>query len=290
MARTLGRGLSSLIPKKRVDSEINISADDSFGKVAIKKENGVLDIDINTIVPNSKQPRTNFSETALLELSDSIKEYGIIQPLVVQRKGNGYELIVGERRLRASKKAGLTKVPVIVRDYDEQKKLEVAIIENVQREDLDPIEKAAAYKKLKEEFGLTQEEVAKRIGKSRPVIANALRMLDLPEEIKEGLSRGSISEGHANIVMGLPTEIKQKDVFRKIVDNKWSVSETNKQVRKIGGTKDSRIKENYKDKDREMKLRNSLNTKVEIKRVSSGGKIVIDFFSDEELDNIINKF
>ena len=301
MVKTLGRGLSSLIPKKTTEFGNKIKTDNSLDTKFLKKEVGILELDIDKIEPNSRQPRKNFPEASLMELADSIKEYGIIQPLVVQKitnadyangnkEGDRYELIVGERRLRASKKAGLVKVPVIVRDYDEQKKLEVAIVENVQREDLDPIEKAIAYKQLKEEFGLTQESVAKRVGKSRPVIANTMRMLELPEEVKEGLSRGSISEGHANIVMGLSTEIKQKDVFRKIVDNKWSVAETSKQVRKLGGTKESRIKSDYKDNDREMNLRNKLNTKVEIKRVKNGGKIVIDFSSDSELDSIINKF
>lgn len=288
--KILGRGLSSLIPQKRIILKTNGEGSNIDEEVLISDNKKIiLDVSVNKIVPNPKQPRKNFADDELGQLSDSIKEYGIIQPLVVSKSGDDYELIVGERRLRAAKLAGLKKVPVIVRDATEQKKLEMALVENLQREDLNSIERGLAYRQLMDEFDLKVEEVAKRVGISRPVVSNNLRLLSLPEDIKEALINGKILESHAINLSGIEPEVRQRNVFRKIVDNKWTVDQTRNEVRKMGGTKDARIKTNYEDKDREKLLRNFFNTKVAINRGSRGGRIIVDFYSDEELENIIKK-
>lgn len=288
--KILGRGLSSLIPQKRQGIKARAGDGDLDEEISfVDGKRGVLEVEIEKIAPNPKQPRKDFFQQDINELADSIKEYGIIQPLVVSRKGENYELIVGERRLRAAKAAGFRKVPIIIRDVNEQKKLEMALVENLQREDLNPIERAMAYKQLVDEFGLKIEEVAKRVGKSRPVVSNTLRLLNLPTNIKEALTAGKISEGHAVNLSGIEPQAKQKNVFRKIVENKWTIDKTRKEIMKIGGTKESRIKINYEDKDREEALRNFFGTKVAISRSSKGGKVIIDFYSDEELENIVRK-
>ncbi len=249
----------------------------------------VFYLDPKKIVANELQPRKTFSESSINELMDSIKSYGIIQPLVVMKKGSGYELIAGERRLRASKKLGLKKVPVIVRDYDQQNKLEVSLVENLQREDLNPIEKALAYRKLIDEFNLSIQDLGKRVGKSRPVISNSLRILALPEEIQEALINGSINEGHAHMLVGLDTEAKQLNIFRKIINENLSVQSARKEARNIGGTKSAKVKINYADQEKENDLRGILGTKVEIKRTTKGGKLIIDFYNDQDLDNLVKK-
>ncbi len=292
MAQGLGRGLGSLIPQK--PKKTQASAGEGDGSVAVnvlssQDKDRVILVSPKKIKANKLQPRKFFSDSSLNELMDSIRNYGIIQPLVVIKRGDSYELVAGERRLRASKKIGLSEVPVIVRDMDEQKKLEVSLVENLQREDLNPIEKSLAYRKLMDEFNLTINELAKRVGKSRPVISNNLRMLNLPEEIQEALMKGIINEGHANILTGLDSEAKQFNLFRKIAHGNLSVRGAGSEAKRMGGTKKARIKNNYADKDKEKEIRNRLGTKVEIKRTEKGGKVVIDFYSDEELKDIIKK-
>jgi ParB family chromosome partitioning protein len=225
----------------------------------------------------------------LQELSESIKIYGVIQPLVVTRNKDRYELIAGERRLRASKLAGLAKVPIVIRDYDDQKKLEVALIENIQRSDLNPMEKALGYRQLMSDFNMTAEDVAKKIGKSRPQVANTIRLMSLPEEIRNALAKRQLTEAHAVYLMGIENPVKQMDIFRKIIQNNWTVSETSKQVRKIGGTKDARIKDDHLDQARIAAFRSYFSAKTEIKRESRGGKIIISFGSDDELDEMVKK-
>ncbi|SRR6056297_2800902 len=292
MSSGLGRGLGSLIPQKPKKSEA--SAGEGDGSVAVnvlssEDKNKVFSVSPGQIIANELQPRKFFSDTSLNELMDSIKTYGIIQPLVVIKKDTGYELIAGERRLRAAKKLELKEVPVIVRDLDEQNKLEVSLVENLQREDLNPIEKALAYRKLIDEFNLTVNELAKRLGKSRPLVSNNLRMLNLPEEIQEAITKGLVNEGHANILTGLDTEAKQMNLFRKILNGNLSVRGASREVRNMGGTKSARIKDNYADREKEKNIREKLGTKVEIKRTEKGGKIIIEFYSDSELDNIVKK-
>jgi ParB family chromosome partitioning protein len=287
MANTgLGRGLGSLIPNKQT-KVIETASGETI--IAVTPKEGVLEVDIDSIRANHFQPRKQFRDAKLEELADSIKEHGIIQPLVVTRDGDAYELIAGERRLRASKLAGLKQVPVIVRQAGEQEKLELALIENIQREELNPIDLAEAYTQLITEFNLTQEDMAKRVGKARSSVANALRLLKLPEEIKLALIDGKISEGHAKYLSGLEGEAKQLALFRKILHNDLSVSDTNKEARRMGGTKSARVKINYEDKDKEFILREYFGCKVEIKRRGKGGQIILEFFSDDELNEILKK-
>lgn len=252
---------------------------------------GVKELDINSIKDNTKQPRKDFNENKLNELADSIKQYGIIEPLVVSNEGGGkYEVVAGERRLKASRIAGIKKVPVVIKNVDAQERLEVALIENLQREDLNPIETAQAYKELMDDFKLSAEKVAKRVGKSRPKVSNTLRLLSLPSEIQDSLASGAINEGHAIYLLGIESPVKQMDMFRKITMNNWTVAETGKAVKKSGGTKHSQVKINMGDEEKQKELEDHLGTKVEIKRGRKGGKIIIEFYSDEELDGIVGKF
>ena len=281
----LGRGLGSLIPNKTQP----IDAKDKKAVGSKDDNEQVLEISVDEIDANPMQPRREFGENNIEELVISIKEHGIIQPLIATKNNGQYELIAGERRLRAAKSAGFDKVPVIIRNANKQEKLEVALIENIQRENLNVIDLARAYQRLMEEFNLTQEEVAKKVGKSRPVIANAIRLLNLPENIKSALIEGRINEGHAKYLVGLDDEKKQTSLFNKILRGNLTVDDTNKLVKKMGGTKAARIKINYKDKDKEFAFREFFGTKVEIKRKGKGGQVIIDFFSDEELGEMADK-
>ena len=274
-----------MIPSKPVKQQL--STDDDMVVSAVN--GGILEVDIDKIIANHLQPRKQFRDIKLEELRDSIKEHGMIQPLVGTKTDDGYELIAGGRRLRASKLAGLKKVPLIVREASEQQKLELALIENVQRENLNAIDLAESYQQLMNEFNLTQEEVAKRVGKARSSIANTIRMLQLPEEIKLALIDRKLTEGHAKYLIGLDSEVKQLALFRKILHQGMSVSDTNHEVRRMGGTKNAKIKINYEDKDKEFLLREYFGAKVEIKRKGEGGEIVMHFFSEDELNEILQK-
>lgn len=287
----LGRGLDSLIPKK-VNKTVTSNSGDSIVDVSHPDEkNSIVQVSPDDISVNPYQPRRRFSETHIEELVESIKIYGIIQPLIVTKKEEGgYELIAGERRWRSAKKLGLATVPVIIRDADKQEKLEIALIENIQREDLNPIETAISYRKLVDEFNLTQEELAGRVSKSRSAVANSLRLLNLPEEIQNALSEGRISEGHGKIILGMENEVQQMALFRKIIHEGMSVSRSSSESKssqkpkiKISTTKD------YVDQDRELVLREFFGTKAEVKRKGSGGQIVINFYSEDELEEIIKK-
>ena len=293
MPQGLGRGLGSLIPKKTVTYGQNPYNDKTTpskkGTATVLKDGDrILKISPDQISYNPLQPRTVFADSALKDLAASIKEHGIIQPLVACRKGNVYELIAGERRLRAARLLGLTEVPVIIRKEKDQKKLELALIENLQRENLNPIESARAYQRLIDEFNLTQEEAAHQIGKARSSIANALRLLVLPQPIQEALSAGRISEAHAKYLLGLEGEERQLNMLKHILRQNLSVAETDKEIKRLGGTKRARQKD-FQDRAREEKLSQILNTKVELKRSGLGGKIVIDFYSEEELEQILKK-
>jgi len=282
----LGRGLGSLIPQK-----INKTSDDRVtpASVVISEDDRILHIDPALIQVNEYQPRSGFDETALNDLAESIRQHGVLQPLVVSRSGDRYQLISGERRWRAAQKINLPTVPVIIRQADEQKRLELALIENIQRQDLNAMELAMAYRRLLDEFNLTLMEAARRLGKSDSVIANTVRFLSLPPEIQQALAHGQISEGHAKIIVGLPNEAKQFELFRKIVANQMTVAATMEETKKMGGTKQARIKEVIGDRDREEKLQNFFGYKTNIKRRSHGGLIVIDFWNDEELGEIMSK-
>lgn len=288
MPHGLGRGLDSLIPKKII-SPVPTEALSEVGSALLLNDlDRVIKVNPEAIAINPWQPRQHFADNALHELVESIREHGIIQPLIVTKTNGKYELIAGERRLRSAKVLGLKEVPVLVREASEQKKLEFAIIENLQRENLNPLETAWAYQKLIDEFNISQEDAAKRVGKARSTVANCLRLLSLPDEIKTALAEKRISEAHAKYLLGLDSEAKQINVFRKIVRNNMTVAETDREIKRLGGTKEARIKD-FADEDKEKRLAQSLGTKINIKRQGRGGKIVIEFYSEGELGDIIDK-
>lgn len=290
MPQGLGRGLSSLIPKKTVTYGQNPFAVNPSEEETVVLHDGdrILKINPERIDINPQQPRTHFNETALNDLAESIKQHGIISPLIVTKLGDRFELIAGERRLRSAKLIGLKEVPVIIRAEQEQKKLELALIENLQREDLNPLESARAYKRLIDEFNITQEEAAHKLGKARSSVANALRLLALPGAIQEALAVGKITEAHAKYLLGLEGEERQLNMLKKILRQNLTVAETDKEIKRLGGTKAAKQKDYY-DRAKEDELSEYLSTKVELKRQGKGGKLVIDFFSEEELNEIIKK-
>ena len=254
-------------------------------------ESSIQEIEVSQIVANPYQPRKIFNQEALQELADSIKEHGVIQPVVVTRTPNGYELVVGERRFRASQLAGLTKVPAIVKDsLHDQTKLEVALIENIQRQELNAIEEAQAYQRLMEKFDLNQSEVALKVGKSRPAVANTMRLLNLPAEIQRGIIEGKISEGHGRAILGLQDIEKQLLMFKQIQDQGMNVRQVENRVRElVARPKMDSAMPDPKLMAIETELRSKLGTQVKIARQGRGGKITIDFFSDEDLDDILRR-
>lgn len=251
----------------------------------------IQEIEISKIVPNPFQPRKVFKQEALQELADSIREHGVIQPLVVTQTPTGYEIVVGERRFRASQLAGLTMIPAIVKKaLHDQTKLEVALIENIQRQELNAIEEAQAYDRLIKTFNLTQEQVAKKVGKSRPAVANTLRLLNLPAEVQRGVIEGKISEGHARAILGLPDIEKQILMYQTVVEQGMSVRQVEAKVRELAVRR--RMDAAAPDPKLmaiESELRGKLGAQVKIQRQGRGGKITIDFFSDEDLDEILNR-
>lgn len=267
----LGRGLGALIPQKSTDE--------------LSKEIGerVLEIPLDQIKPNSRQPREYFAAQGLDDLMQSIATHGILQPLVVIRQGGGYELIAGERRFRAAKLLGLKTVPAIARTASEQQKLELALLENVQREDLNPIEEAKAYRVLAEEFGLSHDQIAARVGKSRPVISNILRLLDLPDDMQQALSQGVISYAAARALLGV-SPIEQRTLFaRLLAGEKISSVEIEKKIQPVRRSDDPNLKAI------ETRLRERLGTKVSVKRQGHRGAIMIQFYSDEEFRSLIER-
>ena len=251
---------------------------------------------VSQIEPNRSQPRKTFDEDALEELADSIRQYGLIQPIMVQKREGYYEIIAGERRWRACMKAGLKEVPVIIREYDDQKIMELSLIENLQREDLNPMEEARAYKRQMEEFGLTQEEIAGRVSKSRPVIANALRLLKLDERVQAMVEQGEISMGHARALASVLIPEEQYLIALKIMEEHLTVRDTEKIIKNIGKVpkkkepvqKDESLERIYREL--ENRLKSSLGTKVAIHtRGTGGGKVEIDFYTAEDLEKIIDR-
>jgi ParB family chromosome partitioning protein len=293
----LGRGLASLIPKKTntqtdVDS-MQTNTDSMHTDVGAELEKPaegirILEVETEKIVSNPHQPRFGFDEEKIKELAQSIKNHGIIQPLVVSQKGSGYELIAGERRLQAAKLAGLAKVPVIVREAEEKEKLELAVVENVQRHDLNAIEEARAYKKLYDEFQMGQEEVADMVGKSRSAVTNKIRLLGLPIEIQKALIAGKISEGHAKSILALPNPEKQRALFELILKDNLTVRQAEDKTKEVSVRSHKRhVNINPEIKELENKLMGALGTKVKISKSGKGGRIVIEYYSEEELNNIV---
>jgi len=255
----------------------------------------LAEIDIDLIAPNPWQPRRTFNEEALKELADSIREHGILQPLVVVPLPDGtYQLIVGERRLRAAKLVGLVKVPAIIRDFlEEQKKLELALIENIQRHNLDPIEEAHAYKRLAEEYNLSHEEVAKKVGKGRTTVTNMLRLLHLPIKIQNAVAEGLISEGHARGILAIPGMEKQLALLDLIIKEDMTVRAVEDKIREMLDrpklVRAPRVPLDPEVAALESELRGKLGTKVKVQKSGESGKITIEFFSQEELNNFMNK-
>lgn len=282
----LGRGLGALIPQRNPNPPNSISppAYDPKPMVGVS----IRELPIDLIDPNPHQPRAHFDHSDLEDLVASIKEHGIIQPLVVTESASGrYELIAGERRLRASKIAGLETVPAVVRSATEQQKMELAIIENVQRADLNPLEEAKAYLRLQDEFGLTQDQVGERVGKSRPQVANTIRLLQLPEEIQRALIEKKISASNARTLLSLPTELERMEMFRAMLAGNFTVRQTEARVphaRRNSHLVDPNLM------SLENQLRDSLGVKVVVKRdVHGEGEIRIRFLNEEDLQGIVKK-
>ncbi len=273
----LGKGLEALIPGGFTSTPATA---DTYAPISM-------------IAPNPRQPRESMSEENLSELAASISEHGILQPLVVTHDPitGMYTLIAGERRLRAAKIAGLEKVPVIIRTATDQERLELALIENVQRSDLSPLETAVAYRQLADEFNLSHDEIAVRVGKSRVAVTNSLRLLKLPQQVQDALISQSITEGHARALLGLPTESAQLAALQTILKNELNVRQTEELVRKLSGVKPPSLPEKDIDphvKEIEDQLSERLGTKVSLRHGEKGGSLTIHYYSDEELESLIN--
>ena len=272
----LGRGLSALIPDTPAP--------------APSQPDRALEIDTDLLRPNKFQPRTVMDDARIEELARSIKSNGIIQPIVVRRTGDGYEIIAGERRWRAAQRAGLLKVPVVVRDVPEDRLLAVALIENIQRQDLNPIDEAVAYRRLSDEFHLTQEQIADAVGKDRSSIANYVRLLRLPQEVRASVASNAISMGHARALLALPDEAAQLRLGREIVAKNLSVRDVEALVKKPEGAPSrGEKKADVHTRAAEDKLRLALGTRVRINRRGKGGRIEIDFVNEDELQRIYER-
>jgi len=274
----LGKGLDALFSSVEAVKE---------NKEILEKE--IQEIKINDIEPNSEQPRKFFNDEKINTLAESIKQHGIIQPIVVKNEGNIYKIIAGERRWRAARIAGLKTIPVIVKNISSRQVMEIALIENIQREDLNPIEEAEAYDKLLKEYNLTQEKLSEVIGKSRSAIANTIRLLILTEKVKNMLIEGAISSGHARTLITITDKEKQETIAEEIVNKGLNVRETEKLIKKINISRQKNIQ---KEKDVnileiENKLKDLFGTKVEIQNNKNNGKILIEYYSKEELDRIM---
>ncbi len=282
--RGLGRGLDALISH---------SVDIAKPVLPLTSGKAVVQLDVLKIIPNPRQPRKEFDAERLDELAQSIKEQGIASPILVRKKGESYELIAGERRLRAAKKAGITSVPAIIKDFTDEQSLEIAIVENLQREDLNPIEEALAYRALTLEFGLTHEVVAKKVGKSRAAVTNSLRLLDLPKEIRESINNGEISPGHARPLLSIQGREKQLKAWKEILKKNLSVRDVEAALavsdKKPGARKAKKVQGNPFLADIEERLRSGLSTKVEVSGTEQKGTIKIKYYSKDDLERIIEK-
>lgn len=294
----LGKGLDSLIqsstsrPKAAPKAEVKEKIIEKVVEKVVEKP-VEQKIKLSLIEPNREQPRKKFDEEALQELSDSIKQYGIIQPLVVKKNADYYEIIAGERRWRAAKMAGLKEVPVIIKEYTDQEIVEISLIENIQRENLNPIEEAIAYKRLLNEFHLKQEEVAKRVAKSRTTVTNSLRLLKLDERVQQMVINEELTSGHVRALLSIEDKNAQCEVAKKVFDEKLSVRDTEKLVKLVLSPKVPKIKKELTHAeiyhDMEERMKEIFGSKVSIQRKSEHkGKIEIEYYSDEELERILD--
>ena len=290
----LGKGLDSLIPNKSSNKPSSDSKEVNINEEIPENSTDGMFVKINEVEPNREQPRKDFDEDALMELADSIKQFGILQPLLVQKKKDYYEIIAGERRWRAAKLAGIKEIPVIVKNYTDQEIVEISLIENIQRENLNPIEEAMAYKRLLEEFNLKQDEVAERVSKSRTAVTNSMRLLKLSDKVQQMIIDDMISTGHARALLAIDDEDQQYMLANKIFDEKLSVRETEKLVKSLKTPKKETKNEKteytehvfvYRDLEEQMK--NIIGTKVIVSSKANGkGKIEIEYYSEEELERI----
>jgi ParB family transcriptional regulator, chromosome partitioning protein len=284
----LGRGLDALIPSNTFPPETTPGLP---GQVF----SGVMQVSVEQIKPNPRQPRTHFDSAALADLAASIREHGVIQPLIVSQNesGTGYTLIAGERRLQASKLAGLSEVPVIVRQTTDQEKLELALIENIQRADLNPLEEANAYQQLSDEFHLSHEEIAQRVGKSRVAVTNTLRLLKLSAPIQQALVDGRITEGHARALLALTTPQSQFAALQTVINQSLTVRQTEELVRKLGGEKPASLPKPGPTPDvlaLEERLRTTLGTEISLKTGKNGkSALTLYFYSEEELNALLER-
>ena len=316
----LGRGLDAFFPDRtsvvkeparktitktvKTEKKSDVAEKQTNPTVAKKQtadsKTGAMIVKISSVEPNMDQPRKQFDEDALMELSESIKQYGVLHPLLVSDKKDYYEIIAGERRWRAAKLAGLTEIPVIVKEFSEQELVEISLIENIQREDLNPVEEAMAYKRLIDEFHLKQDEIAERVGKSRTAVTNSMRLLKLNEKVQQMVIDDMISTGHARALLGIDDLEKQYTIAQQIFDEKLSVRETEKLVKKIQQEKNQKDTEKNKKinpkleaicHDLEEKMKGILGTKVAInQKDNKKGKIEIEYYSMDELDRIMDLF
>lgn len=275
MGKGLGKGINALFPS-----------------IEASKEEAVQEINIKDVRPNPYQPRKVFDKDAIQELKESILQHGILQPIIVRKSIKGYEIVVGERRYRAAKEAKLTKVPVVVRELTEQQMMELALLENLQREDLTPIEEAAAYQSLMSKLDLTQEQLASRLGKSRPHIANHIRLLSLPGYVQELMNEGKLSMGHGRALLGLKRKEMLKSVIEKVVKDHLNVRQLEQLIHQVNEnvsreTKKDPVEKDIFLKDQESYLRERFGTSVFIKKSKNKGKIEIEFFSEDDLNRLL---
>ena len=298
----LGRGLDALFPEKTVQSKhqeikkLNNITESQVSREKEGKNNGVMMVKISKVEPNREQPRKKFDEDSLLELSESIKQYGVLQPLLVSDKKDYYEIIAGERRWRAAKLAGIKEIPIIIREFSNQETVEISLIENIQREDLNPVEEAMAYKRLIDEFHLKQDEIAERVSKSRTAVTNSLRLLKLDPRVQNMVLEEMITAGHARAILGISDPDTQEMVASKVFDHKLSVRETEELVRKIlnPSKKKEKVSNTAEDavyESLEEKMKGITGTRVFIRRKKNNkGKIEIEYYSRDDLERIIDLF
>ncbi|CDN41525.1 MULTISPECIES: ParB/RepB/Spo0J family partition protein [unclassified Paenibacillus] len=276
MSKRLGRGLDALIPS------LSVNDDDK-----------VIEIDLKQLRANPYQPRTTFQDESIRELAESIRQHGVIQPIIVRTVLKGYEIIAGERRCRASQLCGNTTIPAVVRNFTDQQVMEIALIENLQREDLNAIELAVAYQAIMDKFDLTQEELSLKVGKSRSHIANFLRLLSLPGDIKDSVSRGTISMGHARALVGVKEDKVRKELAKQIVSNEWSVRELEKAIQDLEHKKPEKAVAKLKKRDPyveslEETLRERFKTTVKIKASKDKGKIELSYYNKQDLERLLD--
>ena len=281
----LGKDFSALIPDDMLSEALAVG----------NNTDSVVQVPVSRLVPDPEQPRKHFDDSLLVELADSIKQHGIVQPLIVAKNGSDYIIIAGERRYRAAEIAGLKEVPAIVRSFGDQEKLEIALIENVQREDLTVLDLAAAYQRLHNEFNLAFDEIGKRVGKSPSAVNNIVRLMKLPLEAKKALHEGKIVEGHARQIVALSNEEDQKELLRLIIKHKWTVRNAEqfvvgkKQEQKLGGADKLSISRTKTETKESKQLAKRLHTPVSIKHMAKGGRLIIDFKDDSHLEKLMNE-